>query len=810
MTQAPGNPAEILKKALALHNAGQLGEAADLYQSVLAADAENADALHLMGVLSTQAGNPELGADFITRAIARNGDAASYHASLGEALAALDQAENAVAAYEKAISLNPEYEGALNNLALLYQKLGRHADAVNCLERAVAVRPDAANLLINLGRAQRLGGDADAAGRVLRRALAQGADDIANALTLAQELKDLGATGDAIAAFRRAVELDPDSADALNNLGNLLAAEGSLEEAAGCYRKARKLSPDTAEIHNNLGNALRELGDVDGAKASFAKAIKLKPGYAEAHNNLAIVLELMGEMDEAAAHLQRAVDLEPGSAGTWFNLGTVLKGQNQDAGAKAAFTRALEIDPGFLRARWALALDLPVIHESEERILQARAQWTEGLRAMEDAVRLDGGQEISEAARAVAAYTNFFLHYQGHPDRDLQEAYGRLISRIAAAAFPGHVTPPARREAIGKIRVGIASAHFFSHTVCRLFGGWVRELDRAKFEVHVFHAGERRDAFTEAIARSSDGFHTNIRSGERLVGALAGAGLDVIIYPDMGMVPWIQLAAALRLAPVQCCTFGHPVTSGLAAIDYFLSGELMEPADGDSHYSETLIRLPNLGIHYPCPDVGAAVDSGGLLPPAAAGRTRYLCAQSLFKLLPRYDGIFARIAQQDPNAVFLFIAHPSAHVTDCFRARLARVFSGVGLDADAFCHFLPRLDLGRFYGLTRDADVILDSPNWSGGNTMLEAFSFAKPVVTLPGPLMRGRVCHAMLLRMGVPDTVAADEAAYVDIAVRLGTDPAWREAIQEKLAGARDLLFDDPDAVRGLEQFLSGAVSKG
>ena len=60
----------------------------------------------------------------------------------------------------------------------------------------------------------------------------------------------------------------------------------------------------------------------------------------------------------------------------------------------------------------------------------------------------------------------------------------------------------------------------------------------------------------------------------------------------------VVMLAALWLAPIQCASWGHPDTTGLPTIDYFLSGELMEPPDADEHYTERLVRLPNLAIYY--------------------------------------------------------------------------------------------------------------------------------------------------------------------------------------------------------------------
>ena len=274
------------------------------------------------------------------------------------------------------------------------------------------------------------------------------------------------------------------------------------------------------------------------------------------------------------------------------------------------------------------------------------------------------------------------------------------------------------------------------------------------------------------------------------------------------MDPNIQLLAALKLAPVQCMTWGHPVTSGLPTMDYFLTSDLMESADGDGHYSETLIRLPNLSISY------APLDEG---PPAGGGRDEargpdevvYLCSQNLFKILPQFDEVCARIASRAPNARFRFIGHASPFVTDSFFKRLSRAFQGHGLDAGRYCTIHPKMSQSEFLEFTARADVFLDTIGWSGGNTTLETVALDVPVVTLPGPMMRSRHSYAILKMMGVEDTIARDIDGYVDIAVRLGVDPAWRQEIVGKMRTNKKTIYNDDQAIRGLERFLNDACGR-
>src|SRR5205085_4454930 len=168
-----------------------------------------------------------------------------------------------------------------------------------------------------------------------------------------------------------------------------------------------------------------------------------------------------------------------------------------------------------------------------------------------------------------------------------QRRYGALVSRWANHAFPGIVarTEP-RRE--GKLRIGIASAYLRNHTVFGLFERWITELDRSRFEVVAFALGPVVDDATATVRESVDRFVHGFRTNADWVSAMAGAGLDALVWLDIGMDGLTQLLSAIRFAPVTAMAWGHPVTSGLPGVDHFLSGDAMEPDGGESHYTERL------------------------------------------------------------------------------------------------------------------------------------------------------------------------------------------------------------------------------
>jgi predicted O-linked N-acetylglucosamine transferase (SPINDLY family) len=340
--------------------------------------------------------------------------------------------------------------------------------------------------------------------------------------------------------------------------------------------------------------------------------------------------------------------------------------------------------------------------------------------------------------------------------------------------------------------------------------GWVENLDRSRFEVFGYHLGSRHDDVTTTARERLDHLRIGPLPLERWAERIRGDDLHVLIFPEIGMDGTTLELAALRLAPVQAMALGHPETSGLPTVDYFLSSELMEPADADRHYCERLVRLPNLGVSYLPP----------MVPPLALSRadiglrddaTVYWCCQALHKYLPQHDAVFPRIAARVANAQLVFIrSENGATVNGVLEERLARAFADHGLSMQQHCVLLPMLEFARFNAVARLSDVYLDSIGWSGFNSMLESLTYDLPPVVLPGSLMRSRHGAAVMTMIGVTETVAADLDGYVEIAARLGNDRAWRREVAGRIHANKSRLLDDRDSVRGLERFLESVVQSG
>ena len=289
--------------------------------------------------------------------------------------------------------------------------------------------------------------------------------------------------------------------------------------------------------------------------------------------------------------------------------------------------------------------------------------------------------------------------------------------------------------------------------------------------------------------------------------------LHVLVFLAVGTYKPTAATACLRLAPVQCSTWGHPVTSGIPEVDYYLSGALIEPENAQEHYTEELVRLPNLGISYPQPVIPAPTKTRADFG-FTAKAVLYISCQLLIKYLPQHDCLFVAIAQRVPQAKFVFIVRstftllPSQTLERQFQQRLKQAFASAGLNSDDYCVFLPGQNWQDYTSLLLDADAFLDTPDFSGGHTTFDAIACNLPIISHAGEFMRGRQSYGMLTMMGITETLAHNDAEYVEIAVRLGLEPEWRQAIAQKMSERQQRLFDDTDCVRGLEQFYQNVVA--
>jgi predicted O-linked N-acetylglucosamine transferase (SPINDLY family) len=353
-----------------------------------------------------------------------------------------------------------------------------------------------------------------------------------------------------------------------------------------------------------------------------------------------------------------------------------------------------------------------------------------------------------------------------------------------------------------RLKIGFLSSYFREHSVGKLSRGFIDHFSRDLFEVIVFQLPGKKDATTEAIVQSADRSVFLARNLEKDRALIAEQELDCLLYLDIGMDPYAYFLSFSRLAPVQAMTWGHPDTTGIPNIDYFISSDLTEPPEASSHYTETLIRLSLMPTYLYRPEVPTQNYERADFSLGDQGYL-YIYPQTLFKLHPSYDATLAELLRRDPEGLLVLIDDgKGGHWKKLFIERLSRSFPDV-VDRVTFIPVMPNK---KFLGLLTLADAILDVPTFSGGVSSLEAFTMGAPIVTWPGEFMKGRVTTGYYKQMGLDDLIASDMDEYVTLAIKLAHDSDFKNQMQNDIKANSHKLFERIEVVREMENFFLSA----
>jgi protein O-GlcNAc transferase len=714
----------------------------------------------------------------------------------------LDEAEQL---YRKILQSDPHHADTLHLLGVAALQRRKYDAAADLIAKAIAQNDKVPAFHVNLGNALREQGKLDEAANSYRTTLRLKPDHVDAHYNLGLVLQAQEKPEEAAVSYRQALKLMPNHVQALLCLGNVLLADGKPDEAMTSYRRALVLKPDFAEVHNNVGSLFRMQGQLEDAAASYRRALSIKPDFAEAHGNLGLVHLESERLDDAAAACRKALSCKPDYAEAYNTLGMILVEQGRQQEAQAAFEKALAIRPDFADAMLGSTVaSIPVYAEDVAQSTGAAGAFANALGTLEEWSRSHPGK----LGKAVGSCQPFYLAYRPTDATALLTRYGSLVSASAEEFWQ---RPPAVRPRRDRIRLAIVSGQVRRHHPVWevILRGIVANLDRERFEVCFYHTAAAVGDEAAWAAAQVDRFVP----GPKPVGAwleeIKQDAPDVIFYPEIGMDRTTSTLAALRLAPLQAASWGHPVTTGLPSINLYLSGDLIEGPHADRHYRERLVRLPGTGV---CMDVSLNPTKPWASPDAGDDVVRFALCHQPIKFDPADDALLARIAKAaGPSEFWLLAPRKKLHwVADKLRDRLAAAFRAEGLDPDAHLRVMPWFAPDEFNGFLDEMDVYLDCPAFSGYTTAWHALHRGLPIVTLEGDFMRQRLAAGLLRQIGITDGIASSRDQYVEHAIHMAQErrraaqwSARRDAIRIAAAKADS----NREAVEALQEALIDAL---
>lgn len=541
---------------------------------------------------------------------------------------------------------------------------------------------------------------------------------------------------------------------------------------AGRYAKGEELlrallrvNPSDPSVHNALGKCFAETGRYEQAVFHVERCLALSPNDRIAGGNLVHLLTLAGRKQDAVKKGEAMLPRFGREAQFVLSLASAYVAITEYAKAEQllkSFTNQVGLAPNLVTYLGAVLLNLGRAPEAEQ-VLRKLLQFVPG----------------DSAATGLLAST---LNYLPNADRgecfELHRAFGRSIEQGKPVVDPLSFanTPDPERP----IRVGIISPDFREHPVARFADAILRHHDRERIHLVGFHLFPTDDKVTaELQALCADWRTIRTSKPDIIADVIRKENLDVLLE-ICGLTANSPLfAMAPRLAPVQISAIGYPHTTGMSTIDARFVDAHTDPApDADAFATEKLVRLDPCFLCY----TPLHTRRPGPSPAAKNGFVTFGSFNKITKFSDAAFALWGQILQRVPTARLL--VKTAALDGESCRADIAARLERAGIAPS-------RVDL---VGLQKESidhlsmydkvDIALDTFPYNGTTTTCESLFMGVPVVALEGRTHAARVGVSLLHAVGRTEFLAKTPEQYVDIAVRLASDPA-------ALAPLRDTLHD-------------------
>ena len=616
----------------------------------------------------------------------------------------------------------------------------------------------------------------------------------------------LGRPAEARATLDAALKIAPRSIELLCNLGSVALAGNDRVAALAALDQAYALAPEHPAVLLGLGNARRANGDVVGARDAYVAATHAQSNHVGAWLNLASVELALGNGTKAERDVRHAMTLAPGHAEGLLLLGHVLAAQRRFAEAQGAYeagARAAPADARFvyqsglmaeeqkhlaaaaaLQAR-ALSLD-PSLHHALGQLVFLKRQLCDWRDL--DTLSAQLRARVAEGAAGIAPFA--FLSEPAGADEQLQ------CARTAATAIDAGAAPLRRNLAFAnatgaagsRLRVGFVSNGFGNHPTGLLIVAMIEALRDAPIDAILFATStEDESPIRRRLRAAAAAWHDIVDLAPVVLAQrLHEPGLDVLVdlrgYGGGGVAE----ALALRPAPIQVNWLAYPGTSGAPWIDYVIADRVVLPEVLRHSFSERVACLPRcFQPSDPTRAVGEPPSRASCgLPPHGPV---YASFNNSYKLNPDSMRRMFAVLREVSDATLWLLSGPEGADE---RLRAAARSDGIDPARLVFMAKLPHPDyLARY----RHADLFLDTQPYNAHTTASDAIWAGCPVLTVPGATFAGRVAASLNAHLGMTELNAADDAAFVALAARLGKDPALRDGLRAKLAQrrAQSGLFD-------------------
>ena len=495
-------------------------------------------------------------------------------------------------------------------------------------------------------------------------------------------------------------------------LGHVLNELGKNEEALLAMKMLVIIAPDNAEAHSSLGLQLRHLGQLSEAEESCKLALQIDPKFAEAHNNLGLALFDMKRLVEAEASFLMAIKYNPNHAYAYNSLGVISSNLGRPNNDYFKKSLAISPDKADVFSNW-------LYFSAMNASLEATALFNEHLRYAE------------QFEAPLQKYWQPHIQNK-NPQRCLQ--IGFVSADLCDHALASYMEP----LLIHLSRVSSLSLHaYYNHSV----------FDKSSQRLQVYFS-----SWTSIVDLSNAAIADKIRAD----------GIDILIDLSGHTAKNRLLTFARKPAPIQVSWMGYPGTTGLQAMDYYLTDPFMLPkAEHREQFAEKIAYLPCSAPFMPystAPDVNE-------LPVLSNGYITFGSFNRLNKLSFEVISLWAKLLLALPDSRLILAAMPESGYDN-----VITWFAEHGVFQDRLS-FYSRSSMVEYLALHHQVDICLDTFPYNGGTTTCHALWMGVPTLTIMGKTQPGRAGAGLLRTVGIDEFIVRNMEDFVSQGLSLAQD---------------------------------------
>jgi protein O-GlcNAc transferase len=633
-------------------------------------------------------------------------------------------------------------------LALIAQKLGRHAAVQTHLKQAVILDPNAIEPACALALSVAHDGKIKEAEQIVIRLAPKAWSNLLYQRTSAK----------------------------------LLELAGQTEGAIRALQVAHQIAPQNTEVLSQLAFLQRSTGQYEEALKSYTKQVSINPKSLDSSLNAAATAVMAGNADLAVRFYEHASKTTTESWPEWkYDYIEALRVANQYIAWSDVSEQLISSYPQSLRKR-RIEIELSQFKGSYGRTEVALS-----------ALPTELGEADTEAILEVLQLQWFF----DLTVETIRTVYARMSALYPYAGSVSLAQGNSAAENTRALRIGYISADFREHVMANMLLPILQNRDRSTHKVVCFATNESVDEVTRAFVSLSDTYKNCARyTDEQITSLILSERIDILVDlsgPTAGSRPGVL---ARKPAPVIITHIGAAGPIGLSAVDYKLTDAICDLPENQEYLIEKLLPMDGCCYpvpKYPLPTQGVTKADLNLETSVTIG-----AFYSYMKLSERCVKLWKRVLDEIPNGVLLF-----SPLDPKLQIAYENIMRSAEIPSSRFRFLTAGVTEAERLSRYRVVDFVLDSMPYGGVNGSLEALYMGVPVVTLTGKHHSERTTTSMLTHLGVTDTIAATPEEYIAYAKRLATDRAWRDDISTRIRARWPKFADPVDYARRWEALL-------